>query len=321
MIKHLSKISGLAASFAVIAATASAEVKINDNLSLDGYAIGSLAITEGTPVRNDTFLEGSRLTDSAKVALNGKYEDFSGKVSLYYFPNTSTSVGNGGLLDAYVTYTAGEIAITAGKFNSWFGYESFDSVNNAFIDYGLSTYIANYTTGAKVEYLTKEFSAGVSVRDSLFADSNGFFQGDGEFSDDLGYEAYVLYSGIEKLTVFAAFGYESEDSAGDDAKTYNVWASYAFTDKFSVALEYARVDDFADTSYLLQATYIFSENISVSARVTAADTVGGDGFGTGLASTYTFSPNFSIKAEVAKTDFNAGGPDPLFYAVQGVFKF
>ncbi|CAM2967441.1 outer membrane beta-barrel protein [Rariglobus hedericola] len=326
----IKKLTGLA-SIVALASVAQAEVKINENLSLDGYAIGSYSSVEGAAApgqtTNDTFLDsGSRLFDSVKVAVNGTYGDFSGKVSVLLQSVNNTSNESGGLLDAYLTYTAGSLAITGGKFNSWLGYESFDSPNNAFISYGLSGYVANYATGAKVEYITDTLSAGVSVRDSLTA-GDGFYQGDGDFSDNLGYEAYVLYSGIDKLTLFAGAGFGDLD--GGDLSTYNAWASYAFTEKFSLALEYAKTDDstaavFAGdvtNSWLLQGTYVVNDSVSVSGRVTAQDTKAGDGLGYGVASTYTITENFAVKGEVTKTDFNNGAGDVFTYAIQGLFKF
>ena len=327
MIKHLSKISGVAA-FAVIASSASAEVKINENLSLDGYAIGSSAVLEGTADQNDTFLDsGDKLLDAVKVALNGKYGDFSGKVSLLAVPNLNSSNGTSGLLDAYVTYTAGEFAITGGKFNSWLGYESFDSVNNPFLTYGAAGfgYFANYDTGAKVEYITKEISAGISVRDSLLADPDGgFFQGDGNFANDLGYEAYVLYSGIDKLTVFLGAGYQDVDNS-ETLETYNAWASYALTDKVTLVGEVSSTDFGAfgkiSFAYTFLTTYKVNDSWSVSGRYGHFDSDSGDYSSYGVASTYYITQNFGIKGEVTKEDFNSGGDDTFFYAVQGIFKF
>ncbi len=319
----IKKLTGLTASVVALASTATAAVTINENLSLDGYAIGSYLVTEGNAADHKTFLDsGNRLFDSIKVAANGTYGDFSGKVSAYIVSNNNTSNETGGILDAYATYTAGDFALTAGKFNSWLGYESFDSPLNAFISYGLSGYVANYTTGAKAEYLGETVSAGVSVRDSILADpTGGFFQGDGDFSDELGYEAYVLYTGIEKLTLFAGIGYEDTDGAASELTTYNVWGSYAFTEKFSLAVEYASTDDVVDSSYLVQGTYVISDAVSVSGRVTEQWTPGADGWGWGVASTYTITENFAVKGEITKTDFDSGTNDVFTYAIQGLFKF
>jgi len=339
MIKHMTKLTGWTAALAALAATASAEVKINDNLSLEGYAIGSEAVTEGSAAQNDTFLDsGNKLIDAVKVALNGKYGDFTSKVSLFDVPNLKSSHGDAGLLDAYVTYTKGEFAVTGGKFNSWMGYESFDSPSNAFITYGAADnvgYVANYATGVKFEYLTKTFSAGISVRDSLLPDASpkGFYQGDGNYSNDQGYEGYILYSGIEKLTVFAGAGYQDVDSTNNVLTTYNVWAAYAATDKLTLVGSYASKFDGTTAgtvtfSYTALATYAINDKVSVAARFGAADGHGGSINTTasnytdyGIASTYTITPNFSVKGEVSKQDYNDNTGDTFFYAVQGLFKF
>jgi hypothetical protein len=321
------KVAGLTAVLATSAVQA--EVKINDNLSFDGYVIGAGVVTEGTPAKNGPHFGKSGVPyDSAYVALNGKYGDFSGKVSLYSFNpfDGSQGVDNVGVLDAYVTYKIGDVAITGGKYLGWLGFESFHSPNNAFISYGLSNYASPWATGAKVDYSGEGFSTGVSVRDSQISTpslAEHFFEGDGEFDNDIGYEAYFLYSGIEKLTVFLGAGFEDVDE-GDQGNTLttNVWVSYAVTDKFSLGGEYAAVEDVTNSTWLLQGTYVVTDKVSVAGRVTATDGDNGaaDGVGYGIASTYTITPNFSIKGEVTKTDFD-GGDDPFSYALQGLFRF
>lgn len=329
----IKKLTGLTASLVALASTASAEVKINDTLSLDGYAIGTFGVTEGTAAQNDTFLDsGDKMQDAVKVALNGTYGDFTGKVSLFAVPKISGTGAppfpeDAGLLDAYVTYKTGNFAITGGKFNNFLGYESFDSPNNAFISFGPADnvgYVASYATGGKIEYITDEFSVGASARDSL--QREGFYRGDGDFSDDMGYEAYILYTGIDKLTVFAGAGFEDTDGAVDDLYTYNVWAAYAATDKLTLVGSYASTDTGVPAStitfsYTVLATYAINDSLSVAARFGEADGQTGDYSEIGAASTYTITENFAIKGEISQKDFNAGVSDTTFYAIQGLFKF
>lgn len=318
------KVAGLTAVLATSAVQA--EVKINDNLSFDGYVIGAGVVTEGTPAKNGPhFGKSGGAYDSAYVALNGKYGDFSGKISLYTFNPFDGSQGDGvdnvGILDAYVTYKVGDVAITGGKYLGWLGFESFHSPNNAFISFGQSLYASPWATGVKADYSGEGFSTGISVRDSQIAPGAGFFEGDGEIDDDIGYEAYFLYSGIKKLTLFFGAGFEDVDG-GDQTWTTNVWASYAVTEKFSLAAEYAAIEDVADLTWLVQGTYALTDKVSVAARVTGSDyEAAPDGIGYGIASTYTITPNFSLKGEVTKTDRDSGGEDPVSYALQGLFRF
>jgi hypothetical protein len=313
---------------ALVTAAASglqAEVKINDYLSLDGYATGAGVVTEGTPESNGEFFNSGRVYDSIMVATNATYKDFTARVSLLsVIDSDEADKFDSGLLDAYLTYKVGNIALTGGKYLGWLGFESFHSPNNAFISYSLATYASPYSTGGKIEYLGDGFSAGVSVRDSqIFSDGN-FFDGDGEFSDDLGYEAYAMFTGVKGLTLFAGAGYEDVDDLGiGGVYTYDVWANYAFTESFSLAAEISAVEEVTDLSWLVQGTYTLTEDLTVSGRVTGFDDdtgFAGDAFGYGIASTYTITPNFFIKGEATQTDFDAGS-DVFSYALQGIFKF
>ncbi len=319
----IKKLTGLTATLAALVSTASAEVKIDEYLSLDGYAIGAGVVTEGTPAKNQELLGSPFYYDSALFALNGKYEDFTARVSLFAVDGSANGLAqDAGLLDAYVTYKTGDIAITGGKYLGWLGFESFHSVNNAFISFSKVAYASPYSTGAKIEYFGEGFSTGVSVRDSQTGPGGNFFDGDGEFSDDIGYEAYVLYTGIEKVTLFAGAGYEDIDG-GSTVSTLDFWGSYALTEKFSLAAEIATLENTTDFSWLAQGTYAVSEKISVSGRVTGFDGDNGaaDVIAYGVASTYTLTPNFSLKGEVVDTDRDNGASDEFGYALQGIFKF
>jgi hypothetical protein len=347
MIKHLSKITSVAA-FAVIASSASAEIKLNENFSVEGYAIGSAVVTEpSSGVKDKVLLDNSRNYDSAKIALNGKFDAFTSKVSGYLINGDNNKDNNGiapqnfGLLDAYVSYTQGEFVVTGGKYIGWLGYESFDSPNNDFITNSMPNsvgYASPYATGAKVEYITKAYSTGVSVRDSQTetVPANKFFKGDGNFGDDLGYEAYFLYTGVDKLKVFAGMGYESIDGYADNGghesvSTYDVWTSYDVTSKLTLVAEYASYEDTVSYSWNTMAKYAFTNDFSGAVRVTGGEyaavntTAAGEVFGYGVASTYTLSKNFALKAEVTKTEYNAvvngSNADVFSYALQGVLKF
>jgi hypothetical protein len=142
----------------------------------------------------------------------------------------------------------------------------------------------------------------------------------------MGFEAYFLYTGVEKLTVFLGTGFENTDLAVDDINTYNVWASYALTEKLTLVASYASTTNGTasgvEYSYTALATYAINDSLSVAARCGEAEFYGiGDYFEVGAASTYTLSANFAVKGEVTKKDFDGGAADTFYYAVQGIFKF
>lgn len=329
----IKKLTGLTASLVALVSTASAEVKINDNLAISGFAVG--AATQVDPDAGSstgTQLDsGATNLDAVKVALTGTYDAISGKVSLFYVPESTSGGSEAGLLDAYLTYTAGSFSVTGGKFLSYLGYEAWDAINMTTISYGNSwNAIPGYHSGAKVDYTGDGFTLGAAVVDSLYMDATHFFGGDGSFSEGLGYEAVATYTGIEKLTVFAGVGIEDPD-VGPSQYVYNVWASYALTDAFTFAGELTYNDTGAGeaTRWALFGIYKFSDAISATGRVSGAieDAVTGDaGTAFTISPTYTINENFSVRAEATYADSTEGavqlpGTKGFFYAVQGIFKF
>jgi hypothetical protein len=321
------QVAGACAVLAAAAAALQAEVKINENLSIDGYATGAGVVTEGTAESNGEFFNSGRVYDSALVGLNGTYKSLSARVSLLsVIGSDEADKFDSGLLDAYLTYKVGNLSITGGKYLGWLGFESFHSVNNAFISFSEVYYASPYSTGAKLDYAGEGFSTGISVRDTQAGPGGNFFDGDGEFSDDIGFEAYAMLTSIENLTLFAGAGYEDVDDAGvGGISTFDLWANYKFSDSFSVAAEIATLEEFTKYGWLLQATYMVTEPLALSGRLTGADGDNGlaDSIGYGVASTYTITPNFQLKGEATLTE-NAtgfGGEDVFSYAIQGIFKF
>jgi hypothetical protein len=329
----IKKLTGLTASLVALASAAHAEVKINDNLALSGFAVGALTSsdTDSGGTTSTALDSGVTNFDAVKVALTGKYDELSGKVSLFYVPESTSGASEAGLLDAYLTYSAGAVSFTGGKFLSYLGYEAWDAINMTTVSYGNSwAFIPGYHSGAKVDFAGEGFALGAAVTDSLYMDPLHFFGGDGDFSDGLGYEGYVSYTGIEKVTLFAGVGVEDADGV-DTGYVFDFWASYALTDAFSVAGEYSYVDDGTDEAsvWALFGTYVFSDAVAVTGRVSGAlDSLVTDESGTAftIAPTYTINENFAVRAEVTYADsmesaVQMPGDKGFFYAVQGIFKF
>ncbi len=337
MIKHMTKLTGWTASLVALAATASADVKVNDYLSLNGYAAAAATYSDPAngPKSNSTFFNsGNPELDVLKVAAVGKYGDFGGKVSLLYVPNGGTTAGartndTSGILDSYVTYTKEEFTVTAGKFLSYLGYEAFDTSNMTQLTYG-STFFAipAYHTGAKVDYAAKTWGAGIAVVDSVYnPGSSGwapYAQGDGKF-DRTGTEAYVSYTGIDKLTLWVGGAYDNEVVTGP--VTFDTWASYALNAKTTLAAEFDTQES-VGKGYLAEVQYAFSDKLSGIVRVSAEDVSGGDtgGYYT-VAPTYKITSALSVRGEVSYADASEGTAGAViksrgfFYGVQALFVF
>jgi hypothetical protein len=322
MTKHVTKLAGLTATLLALTAPAFADVKINDNFSISGYAVGSATTTEIDDLKYEEhtlFDSGASNLDSAKLSLLAQFSPFSATVSGFYIPEFTGAKREYGILDAFATYTKGTFSVTGGKFLSWLGYEAFDPINMTQLTYGATIFaIPAYHTGAKFDVSTEQYSFGAAVVDSVNP-GTGFFQGDGEYSDDIGFEAYFTYKGIKNLTVFTGIAFEDTDGAADSLFVFDLWASYKVSDNLTLAAE-VDVSDNVGKGWLAFAQYTFTPKFSVIGRVSGVRFDNKtDSTGVTVAPTYTFNKNFSIRAEVTLMDID--GTDATFFGVQGVFRF
>lgn len=324
MIKKTSKLAGWAASSLALVATAFADVKVTDHISVNGYAVGSWTNTDvdNGPSTTTTLDSGASNLDAVKFGVIGSLGSFSSYASVLYIPGAADP--RAGLLDAYVTYDTGiGLKITGGKFLSYLGYEAFDPINMAQLTYGSTIFaIPAYHTGAKLDYAAKTFTVGVAVVDSIFPGAPGFIEGDREYSDDIGVEAAVTYTGIDKLTVFAGIASENTYQAPKDLFIFDLWASYAVTDKLSLGAEYdtesggpAEAD-----AWLGFASYKITDKFSTAVRISGVSwDAGGDDMRYTIAPTYTIDANFSVRAELTLNRGDSG--DSTFVGGQVLFKF
>ncbi len=324
MTKHALKLAGGAAALLAVAATTFADVKVNENFSINGYAVGAITNTNvdgGSSV--DTFFDNKASpavvnADAIKLGVLGTSGAFSAYGSILYLPGAANEAG---LLDAYATYDTGTgLKVTGGKFLSYLGYEAFDPINMAQLTYGSTIYaIPAYHTGAKLDYSTKTFSVGLALVDSIFSGPRGFFEGDREFSDDLGVELIATYTGIDKLTVFVGFARENTYGAADDLFIFDLWASYALSDKVTIAAEIDTQKDVM-TGWLTFLSYKVSDKFSTAFRISGVDwDAGGTDTKYTVAPTYTINSNFALRGEYSIGKGDSG--DYSFVGGQIVFKF
>lgn len=309
-----------------LAATASADIKINDYLTLSGYASASAVYADNNVGKNASSLydSGSDL-NFTKIALTGTYGTFGAMVSLLYAPDRVAG-RDAGILDAYVDWTKDNFTVTAGKFTSYLGYEPFDTNQLAQLTYGANSFaFPLYHTGAKVDYAAKTWGAGVAVVDSLYP-SAGFYQGDGSYSNGTGEEAYFTYTGVKGLTLWAGAGEEQNNKI-----TTDFWASYAVNGNLTLVGE-VDAQQSVGKGWLAEAQYAFTPKWSAVFRVSGEVA---DDKAAGAGTNFTFSPsckvtqNLCIRGEITYADAavaTAGDYGLLtsrgmFYGVQALFTF
>ena len=325
MIKQSFRPAVLAASLLGFAAASHADVKVNDVFSVNGYAVGSVSTTDVDGADSiDTYFEnkgGPAIpnADAVKLGILAAKGSWSAYGSLLFLPGAGKEAG---MLDAYVTYDTGMgLKISGGKFLSYLGYEAFDPINMAQLTYGYTIFaVPAYHTGAKFDYATKTFSIGVSVVDSIYGGANGFFEGDREYSDDIGFEVAATYTGIDKLTVFAAIASENTYKAANSLFIFDLWASYALSDKVTIAAEYDTQNDYM-SGWLTFLSYKFSDHFSTAFRISGVswDASGSDTKYT-IAPTYTINNNLFLRAEYSLGQGDVQG-DYNYIGAQIGFKF
>ena len=305
--------------------TSFADVKINDSLSLGGFAAASYRNTEPDPGAGTDRLD----IDAVKTLFQGTFKPVTGVVSFYYQPGAPSDVS---LLDAYATVDiGGGSTVTAGKFLSYLGYESFYIDNMSQISYANGDFlgpIPGYHTGVKWDYSDKDSGFGFAVVDSIYS-GPFYLKGDGELKHNAGFEGYFVLKSIPDVTLWAGFAYDTKGNVihkNDEIFTGNIWLSYALTKDSTLAFEYVYKDGgIGDKGYnwLGFYSYNFDKVWSSVFRVSGEKMKDGPGFTKFTVSpTYKVNDNFLVRAEVSYYDYSKYTADTaLFFGLQTVFKF
>ena len=305
--------------------TAVADIKVNDSLSVSGYAAGSYRFSDPDPGPSSDKMD----LDAVKTMFTTNFKPVTGVVSLYYQPNAPHDVT---VLDAYATVdVGGGSTITAGKFLSYLGYEAFDIPNMAQISYANGDFlgpIPGYHSGVKWDYSDKETGFGLALLDSVYSGPN-YLKGDGELKHNAGFEGYFVYKAIPDVTVWAGFAYDTKGNVihkKDEIVTFNIWASYNLTKDSTLALEFVTKDGgLGDkgTNWLVFYSQNYNKNWSSAFRVSGEKLKAGPGFTKfTVAPAYKVNDNFLVRAEVSYYDYTKAGADTgMFFGVQTVFKF
>ncbi|MDR3228614.1 MAG: porin [Puniceicoccales bacterium] len=261
----LLKTTALSAMLTAAAALPSmADVQVpNTYLTIDGYVASSATISKDDSANRDYSLFDSqnRGLDAVKFGVKAEYQGFSAYVSALYIPEGTNKkrFDEAGILDAYVSYEIkngdNKFNFRAGKFVTDFGFESFHTVNNAFMTAGYWSggdwWLAPaYHSGIRAEFSNSNFTIGGSIVDSLAA-GRGFYEGDGDLHN-VGFEVFAKYTGIQGLTVFAGVGFDSKNDeglgigfGGSAIQFYqkkhvlvDVWARYEINQNFNIGAEF-----------------------------------------------------------------------------------
>jgi hypothetical protein len=352
------KLAGLVAFAAAVPAFA--QVKINDSLTVTGWATGSYQYTKvsGTPYTDSLNIDAAELQVTATPA-----KKTTVVASVYYRPSAEGGVSPGGseatLLDAYVTYAASDtINLTAGKFLSYLGYESFYNNQDNMITLANQQFLApipGYHEGFKLDFTPdKTDTMGFSVTDSEYQKPGyNATEGDGEFKHNGGFEAYYTNTAINNLQIWLGAGYETKTKPGVDTDgvqaeplfnakgvlinpdtqdgssvgVYDGWLTYTL-DKAGDQLVFEEI--YKDGGYLNKGSnwlgyYLWNlpnTKIKTWFGVSGEDVSGGSKYTKySVSPSYTFNSSLSFKLQYSYTKYTTPSFKSNFLGAQVVFQF
>jgi hypothetical protein len=367
---------------AVVAAFAAAlpafaQIKINDSISVTGWSVGSyqyistkgVGATKTTPATTNASADSFNVDAALLGATITPTKEVTGTFSFYYKPSNEGGINGGSqevtLLDAYVAYDCGNgLVVTAGKFLSYLGYESYYAISDNMITLANQQFLApipGYHEGVKADYtVDKTLTFGGALVDSEYSNNFAATEGDGHLEHNFGAELYGTYTGVENLTLWLGFGYDSKGSPVNPfglpaTTTHSVyvidfWASYQINKQLSVAAEeiyknggkapaapaFGGLPTDEGSNWLVYVNYAFTDKLSAWAAFSGED-VSSATFGTGksavsvsgpkywkasISPAYALTPNLTVKAQVSYTKYSSWvAKSALFGGVQVGFKF
>jgi len=294
-------------------ASASA-VKINNNLSINGFIDGSWTD------RNEDHLTGTASNDSQDISVDEVELNFvvnAGNVSGLIAIDTNTNVlaANDGMdiEQAHFTYAfENGLSVTFGRYGSKLGLEREDPAGlytfsraygdggaaaaSAARNYGDIDTLDNRFDGIAFGYTYGNFDIGLSIDQDV--EDNLEAQGEG-----VNYEVSVSYNGFDNLVVNAGWRAQDEGVAGTeslDNDHINVNAAYTFG-KALLAVEWQEHSNdrtTAGTKGDVEATqiildYDFTDKLGAAIRYSSEDKDADERSGLEI-SKFTIAPNYAI---------------------------
>jgi hypothetical protein len=280
-------------------ASASA-VKINNNLSINGFIDGSYQSVE-----NDTAIadEQSLSVDEVELDFIVNVGNVSGEIHLNAEPSFNDQDGIV-VEQAHMTYSLDNgVSFTFGQYGSALGFEREDPA-------GLYTFSRAYdsdtnndgvTTGADRvfnlgdvdSYSYEGLSIGYSVENLTLAASIQSASADSRQieTNDLDIEFSFAYTGFAGTTIGGGYRYDNEDNTSNEVDVLNLHISKQFG-KLLLAGEYisSESDNQDKDGYMILGDYDFNDKVGVALRFSNNEQEGTRGDYEKL----TIAPNYAI---------------------------
>jgi len=309
-----SKLLAIMATLGMVASASA--VKINNNLSINGFLDGSYQLTDAANPAND-----NQQIESDEVELN--FVLTHGAVSGLVAIDSADTSGNTGLSieQAHFSYDLGNgISVTLGRYGSALGFEREDpaglyTFSRAYqSEFNFGDTDDNANEGVSVSYAADNFSIAASFQNKRGSNIDA--------GDDLDLEVSFAYTGFADTTIGGGYLFDNQANAATEVDVLNVHASRSFG-KFLVAGEYSEVQDTANgdrDGYLVLVDYDFNDKIGAAIRFSNNEQNGAADY-----EKLTIAPNYSITENLGAileySDIDNAGAKSDNYAIELTYTF
>ena len=299
------KLIAVLAAFGLVASASA--VKVNDNLSINGFIDGSYSNTDTTDKAAGSSTDASNIgIDEVELNFIVNAGSVSGEL---HIDNTQASGTQGSkdlsIEQVHFTYSFGNGAsVQVGRFGSDLGLEREDpaglyTFSRAYSEssYNLGDVDNNVGEGLRLAYASGDFTASIALFNAV-----GATEEDANNEDDLDTEVAVTYTGIDNLSVtVGAQTINTADSkaaavaATADIDVLTINAAYTLN-KLLIAGEYisSEADGSQDLSaYSVIADYDVTNQLGVALRYSEWETLDASN-NTVQTDKISFAPNYAL---------------------------
>jgi hypothetical protein len=316
------KLLALVATLGMVASASA--VKINNNLSINGFIDGSYQSTndERNPASDDQSLG----LDEVELNFVLNVGNVSGLVAIDTDAAEDEDADDArdtlfNIEQAHFTYNISDaISATFGRYGSALGFEREDpaglyTFSRAYGDdaFNLGNVDANVVEGLTVTYSADSITLAASLENAVGANLQ---------NDDLNLELSFAYSGFDGVNIGGGYFFDNRNAAADEVNVLNIHASKQIG-KLFVAAEYIELmqDNRDRDGYLLLADYDFNSKIGAALRISSNENVGSNGDYDKI----TIAPNYAITdslgAILEYSDISNNTADSQQYAVELTYTF
>jgi hypothetical protein len=324
-------------------ASASA-VKVNNNLSINGFIDGSYASSDDGTAGGKSQELG---LDEVEINFVLNVGNVSGLIAIdtddatgYHDANnngvkdTGETVIRGDSTDlfnieqAHFTYNINDaVSVTFGRYGSALGFEREDpaglyTFSRAYSDgsaFNFGNVDANVVEGLTVAYSADAYSVAVSLENQVGADLQ---------ANDLDFEISLTYTGIAGVNIGGGFTVDNEETGNAESDAINFHVSRQFG-KLLLAGEYSSIDTAANGSaaaegdrdaYMILADYDINNKLGVALRISSEELTATTDY-----DKFTIAPNYAITESLGAileySDVDNAGTDSEEYAVELTYTF